>query len=200
MREFKIGDRVRVIDTFSGKDMKNKVGTVVDLDKKVFLQWDIGVEFDEPLGLEGHSCNGKGKHGFCRWGFKRELALIENKKIVITTDGKETLARLYEGNKVVKSATAKCSRDDAFDFNAGAKLAFERLFETAAEKKEKYYNGKVVCICARGDGGGFTVGKVYEFVDGQTKDDGGDARPTYGHIKSIEEYNGSLLEFIPFVE
>ncbi len=48
-------------------------------------------------------------------------------KIVITTDGTETLARLYDGGKVVKRATAKCSPDDTFDFNVGAKLAFERL-------------------------------------------------------------------------
>lgn len=54
-----------------------------------------------------------------------------NQKIVITTDGTETLARLYEGDKVVKKATAKRSPDDTFDFNVGAKLAFERLMNEA---------------------------------------------------------------------
>lgn len=50
-----------------------------------------------------------------------------NQKIVITSDGTETLARLYENGKVVKSATAKCSPEDEFNFNIGAKLAFDRL-------------------------------------------------------------------------
>ena len=56
-------------------------------------------------------------------------------KIVITTDGTETLARLYDGKTVIKTATAKCSPDDTFDFNTGAKLAFERLM--GEEKKEQ---------------------------------------------------------------
>lgn len=53
------------------------------------------------------------------------------KKVVITTEGKTTLARLYEGGKVVRSAEAKCSPSDAFSFQTGAELAFKRLFETA---------------------------------------------------------------------
>ena len=63
-------------------------------------------------------------------------------KIVITTDGVETLARLYEGDKVVKKATAKCSPDDTFDFIVGAKLVFERL--TNEEKKPSTFREKLV--------------------------------------------------------
>ncbi len=134
MREFKIGDRVRVIDTFASRNMKNQVGTVIDVDEKSCAPWEVGVEFDEDLRMDGHSCGGRGKDGFCRWGRKRELELVGDKKIVITSNGEETLARLYEGNKVVKSATAKCSRDDAFDFNTGARLALERLTKEESVK------------------------------------------------------------------
>lgn len=56
-------------------------------------------------------------------------------KIVIITDGKETIARLYDGKNVIASAIAKCSPDDAFDFNIGAKLAFERLMK---EEKDEW--------------------------------------------------------------
>jgi hypothetical protein len=56
-------------------------------------------------------------------------------KVIITTDGTETLARLYENGKVVKSATAKCAPEDEFDFNIGARLAFDRLH--GEEKKEQ---------------------------------------------------------------
>lgn len=65
-----------------------------------------------------------------KWMLREDLELIsDNHKIVITSDGKTTLARLYEGKKVVKSAEAKCSPDDEFDFTKGAKIAFERLTE-----------------------------------------------------------------------
>lgn len=178
-------------------------------------------------------------------------------KIVITTDGTETLARLYDGNEVIKSATAKCSPEDTFDFNTGAKLAFERLIGEEKKEKEKpfkfkvgkqyqhgdrvieitnarheadgnhydfkvirgkiegglsfaennpwqdslvlfkWYNGKVVCVKSDRD---FTVGKVYEFIDGQVKDNDGTMRPVGAKIKKLEDYNGHLYEFIPFVE
>ena len=50
---------------------------------------------------------------------------VYDPKIVITTDGNKTLARLYENNEVVRTAEAKCSPN----FETGAKLAFERLME-----------------------------------------------------------------------
>ena len=86
--------------------------------------------------------------------------LLVKNKIVITTDGTETLARLYDGNKVIKTTTAKCSPDDNFSFETGAKIAFERLIDYA-EKEPKYFNGKVVCVNKYA---GFTVGKIYKFV------------------------------------
>ena len=51
--------------------------------------------------------------------------LYDYNKIVITTDGNKTLARLYENNEVIRTAEAKCSPN----FETGAKLAFERLME-----------------------------------------------------------------------
>lgn len=62
---------------------------------------------------------------------------VNDQKIVITTDGTETLARLYDGNKVVKTATAKCSPADTFDFKTGAEIAFNRLMGVSAVKEEK---------------------------------------------------------------
>lgn len=62
---------------------------------------------------------------------------VGDEKIVITTDGAETLARLFDGNKVVKTATAKCSPADTFDFATGAEIAFNRLMGVKAVKEEK---------------------------------------------------------------
>lgn len=72
--------------------------------------------------------------------------LYDYNKIVITTDGNKTLARLYENNEVVRIAEAKCSPEDTFDFETGAKLAFERLME----KKDEfvpYLKSEVIGAC-----------------------------------------------------
>ena len=67
------------------------------------------------------------KENFNVWKEEWLELVTEPQKIVITTDGKTTLARLYEGKKVIKSAEAHCSPDDKFDFSVGANLAMERL-------------------------------------------------------------------------
>lgn len=116
-------------------------------------------------------------------------------KIVITTDGTETLARLYDGNKVIKTATAKCSPDDKFNFETGATIAFDRLFEKHEKEEPKRFNGKVVCVS--GQYAGFTVGKIYEFVDGRCLDDQETLRPTHFKCKDLSFYGST---FIPLVE
>lgn len=156
--KFKVGDRVRAIGKVDNQDLKGKCGTVIQTEHSTLKRWEIGVEFDEHIG--GHDCGGRGKIGYCRWGCMSEFEPISNtnQKIVITTDGKETLARLYENNKVVKKATAKCSPEDTFDFKKGADLAYERLME-----EQKYFMGKAVCIKAPTFR--LTVGKIYDFSE-----------------------------------
>lgn len=212
--KYKVGDKVRVrSDLVGGKtyymddksfgdtavstmrELGGKIVTIVHADKKYAIKDSVFNWVDEMFEP------------------------VNTQKIVITTDGNETLARLYDGKKVVKTATAKCSPDDTFDFETGAKLAFSKLmnnhdigeamrkFAEAVKKikiptlsfeiKPKYYNGKVVCVKSDGD---FTVGKVYEFVDGQVKDDDGSNRPIGNKVKKLEDYNGLLYGFIPFVE
>lgn len=146
MGKFNIGDRVRVIDTFDHVNLKGKTGRVIELKDGLY---EIAVEFDEDIGADGHTCAGKAKNGHGRFGYERELELIEDKKIVITTNGKETLARLYEGNKVIKTATAKCSPEDTFDFEKGAELAFNRLLgKESKEEAPKYKAGDKVKVIA----------------------------------------------------
>lgn len=128
---FKVGDRVRVIKRCDGASV-GMVGTILVI--KNSFPMPIGVKFDEKF-LDGHSLTGRCKHGFGHWLHPEDLELLaDNYKVVITTDGKTTLARLYDGSKVVKSAEAKCSPIDTFDFAVGSKLAFERLFEESDEK------------------------------------------------------------------
>lgn len=69
---------------------------------------------------------------------ERRLEAVKDKqKIVITTDGKTTTARMFEGKKLIKSADAKCHPDDDFDFETGAKVAFDRLVEREEKVKPK---------------------------------------------------------------
>jgi hypothetical protein len=56
-----------------------------------------------------------------------------DRSIHITTDGKTTHAVLKEGGKVTKRAKAICSPHDEFDFETGARIAFDRLCTSLAE-------------------------------------------------------------------
>lgn len=67
-------------------------------------------------------------------------------KIVITTDGKVTTATLYNGREKVKTAKSSCHPEDTFDFNTGAKIAFDNLIgeEPKVKPKELLKNGMFV--------------------------------------------------------
>lgn len=59
---FQVGDRVRAIDEYMGKqEIIGKTGTVITADSV-----DITVEFDN--NIKGHDGGGVGKYGFC-WNF-----------------------------------------------------------------------------------------------------------------------------------
>lgn len=153
--KYKVGDRVIATDNIGRNE--NRPGTIV----KLWLHSDhpspYGVKFDDDkidmLWSEVHSL------------------IPPQQKIVVTTDGKITTAKMYENGKVVKTAEAKCCSEDTFDFNVGAKLAVERL--TKVEETPKYYNGKVVCVDNSYCTHCLTVGKIYTFIDGVGKADNG---------------------------
>lgn len=114
-------------------------------------------------------------------------------KIVITTDGKTTTAKMYNGKDGVETAIARCSPDDEFDFATGAKIALDRLFE------EKLYNGKIVCTKVK-PCYAFTVGKIYEVKDGKLTIDNGSIIPCEP-AKNIDDLKKALCcKFIEVVE
>ena len=109
----KIGDRVRTTKSIKTKGFF-EIGTGYT-GKIINIEFGrICVEFD--TYINGHNgerySNVKGKDGYCWWVKPTEITIISNKKIVITTDGDVTLARFYDGNRVIKTATAKCSPAD----------------------------------------------------------------------------------------
>lgn len=101
-------------------------------------------------------------------------------RIVITkNDLNEVLLRAYSGDEIVEKTIAKCSPDDIFDFNIGAKLAVDRLYDgydMTPKSKRKPYNGK---IFVRADMRNFSFlapdlytreNKIWEVRDGKIVD------------------------------
>lgn len=78
---------------------------------------------------------------------EKEKTIKDVDRIVITkNDLNEVLLRAYSGDEIVEKTIAKCSPDDIFDFNIGAKLAVDRLYEgydMTPKSKRKPYNGKI---------------------------------------------------------
>ena len=190
-RRFKVGDKVRIVSEKTGArwNWRGK------MDKWLGKVMTIREVTDKYYRMEEDKTEFVGEGWF--WYDEMIAGLADQKKIVITTDGKTTLARLYEGSKVIKSTEAKCSPDDAFDFKKGAEIAFDRLFE---EKKSELYNGKVICIDNIGNPTEYTTGKIYEFKDGMLTTNAGDKLP-YGGVRSFKEWtNFSCSKWLEVVE
>lgn len=115
-----------------------------------------------------------------------------NDKVVITTDGVTTTATLYSKNTKVRTATAKCSPDDEFDFAIGVKLAMERLYpekiEPKTEPTPKYLNCKfIVTNLGAYACGKLTEGRVYEMSDGRFVSDCGYGWPFNDPIENADD-------------
>lgn len=104
------------------------------------------------------------------------LEAVKNEnKIVITMDGTTTRAAMYDGHKLIREAKAICSKDDTFDFETGAKIAFERLTAKPAVKAKpkrelKPLNTKIFVIDGYND---FKSGHIYDIKDGKITDNDG---------------------------
>ncbi len=112
-----------------------------------------------------------------------------NNRIEIYREGRDVIAL---DKRTGEKAIAKCSPEDEFDFEVGAKLAFERLMQ-----RQKCFNGKVVCIKAGTPL--FTKGKIYKIEDGIITDN---IHPISSYcIKSIDDLNNVMASrFVEIVE
>lgn len=120
MAKFKVGDRVRVLDGSKIDDYAG--GWVPKMEKYVGNVYTVKQTL--PDGV--YRLNDTSLFMFDERGLER----VGNPgKIVITTDGKITTAKLYRHGEPTLKAVAKCSPEDTFDFATGAKLALERLID-----------------------------------------------------------------------
>lgn len=99
------------------------------------IKTDDGHTYNKPKWLEAPIIE-----WLSAW-YKFEEVKEDMPKIVITTDGKTTTAKLYRhGEKTVK-AIAKCDPRDTFDFMEGAKIVFQRLVTKEVNEKPKFKVG-----------------------------------------------------------
>lgn len=132
MSKFKIGDRVKVKDGyFTTYDIKGKPGTIVSEFKNDYL-----IKFDNfhdgsngtiyNTDIDGTRLTGKQ----CLYMDKAYIEKIAPETIVIYKKDRQVVAL---DKSTGKKAIARCNPEDKFDFEFGARLAFERL--TSSEPK-----------------------------------------------------------------
>ena len=149
MAKYKVGDKVRIVSEWGDGCWQNTIGRMDKwLGKVMTIRGCYTSSLRGPIYLMEEDY---GEHEGNGWYWREPaiagLAEIDN-KIVITTDGYTTTARLYDGKKVVAFASAQRHQDDAFDFKTGATIAFDRLTgreqkDGTAEKNERKAKYKV---------------------------------------------------------
>lgn len=77
------------------------------------------------------------------WNWTKEmLEPVCDNEIHITVKGLNTIAVLKENDKVVRRSVAKCNPTDEFNFEFGARLAIDRLFENNKQKTKTPFDLK----------------------------------------------------------
>lgn len=141
--KYKVGDKVRVRDDLElGKwySMNNRTfSDYVNSEMITFKGKEVTILADNCFGMYLI----KEDNGEWHWTDEMFSGLATSlPKVVITTDGKTTTAKMYEGKKVLKTAKSQYSPQDTFDFAVGAKLALERV----TKKEPKFKIGQFVRV------------------------------------------------------
>lgn len=201
MTKFKVGDRVKIV--------RNDYLTCEIGDTGTIRAYDSGagyaVEFDIPR-YSYHGCRGLTKPGCGYWAWEKNIELIkptEEKptrefKLIITSKGDTTTAKLIHGKDVEKEATVSRYSKDEYSEKAAVEAVTKKIFgegEKKTEKKDELFNGVAVCLIDR-DCPKFTRGRTYTFVNGNCWNDKGNVM-AYGYTK--KEIANSIW-FLPIME
>lgn len=180
MSKFKVGDKVRILD---GSKIKNYACGWVKS-----MGWFVG-KVETISGIEEFSNGVVGYKLHNTLGFtfdERGLEPYQNETIVVYRKDNEVIAL---DKRTGKKAIAKCSPEDTFDFNIGAKLAFDRLMngnkesitvEVMRKRLKSYCAGRSCCNCK-------LKGKTYRCGRGTNftiKDDAGNYTMSDEEIKT----------------
>lgn len=154
MSKFKVGDKVRgtvygrMAYAFTTDDMT--LGVVVE-PEKLLPGDDMRVKVVEHTDKSRIGCDFSVKSKY--------FELIEPRRefIAIHRDGNVMTAERRANREVIKSAKATCNASDTFDFDTGAKLAFDRLMgreepKRAPQPAHKFKVGDRVVVDGAHDG------------------------------------------------
>lgn len=173
MAKFKVGDRVIVVvDRYTVP--RGTTGVIKCFDKDAEKEGiNIAIELDRPISY--HNCGGRTKCGRGWWVAERDIELIKTAepefKLIITSKGDTTTAKLIHGKDVTKEATVTRYSKDEYSEKAAVEAVVEKIFGEDEKENEanKPYNGKAVWTSD--NEGVYTKGKIYKFVDGRIKHD-----------------------------
>lgn len=195
--KFKVGDRVKlVVDRYAVP--RGTTGVIKyfgkDADKE---KLHIAIELDRPISH--HNCEGRTKYGCGWWVAETDIELIKTVepefKLIITSSGDTTTAKLIHGKDVAKEATVTRYSKDEYSEKAAVEAVTKKIFGED-EKKEELFNGKVVCLMDLTYIPKYTKGRVYEFINGNCKDDCGNVINFRYTLEEVEESKW----FLPIVE
>ena len=199
--KFKVGDRVKlVVDRYAIP--RGTTGVIKcfgkDADKE---KLDIAIELDRPISH--HNCEGRTKYGCGWWVAETDIELIKTVepefKLIITSSGDTTTAKLIHGKDVAKEATVTRYSKDEYSEKAAVEAVTKKIFgedEKKTEKKDELFNGAAVCLMDLTYIPKYTKGRVYEFINGNCKDDCGNV---INFRYTLEEVEKSKW-FLPIVE
>ena len=153
MSKFKVGDRVRNIGYVHSGLSIGDTGTIVEVVKKTMSYmsyWDYAVQLDKKNSAF-HNCGGKAKNGHGLYFHEKNLELIEGKqefKLIITSKGDETTAKLIHGKEVTREVKVKRYYKDEYSEGAAIAAVVDKMLPSVLPSKQpkKYFTGKVVCI------------------------------------------------------
>ena len=136
--KFKVGDKVRVLD---GSNIRNYTGGWCQyMNKYVGKVYTITGLYEYESGRKAYGV----ENSFLMFD-ERGLKFAENKVVIVYVENM-TIAKYYENGKCVKTAIARCSPEDAFSEETGAKIALERLFAKSFDW-ESFKKGEICVLC-----------------------------------------------------
>lgn len=102
---------------------------------------------DENYGITCKGYNGivtdvlnNGKIKVNQYTVLEECFDLFEEKIIITREGKKTIAKYYVNGEVMEKGLARCCPEDTFDFATGAKIAFDRMLGFAEPTLETAFD------------------------------------------------------------
>ena len=119
--------------------------------------------------------------------------LKEGWEIVISSDGDDTIAKLYKDGSLAQVDVVSRYYKDEYSMEVAAKEVVKKLFEPHG------FTGKAMLVGKNTNDDGFTRGKIYQFTDGKCVDDEKCARP-YDYATTLNEDDWYSNVFIEVVE